>query len=307
MLDVVIVNWNAGDQLRNCVESILKYGTGLINRITVVDNNSSDGSEIFLENILEVTLIRTGANLGFGKACNIGASGSTSKYVLFINPDAAIFENTIFNALGFMQEVRNNKVGICGVQLLNQNGHVARSCSRLPSLAGFASHATGLAILFPSTGHAMSEWDHGETREVDQVIGAFFLVRRELFEALKGFDERFFLYFEEVDFSYRASLAGWKSYFLTNTQAFHAGGGTSNQVKTLRLFYSLRSRLLYVFKHFSFLSIFHILLVTLALELVSRSVLAVLRQSGGNLRETWCAYVMLYRWIFKTILGGRRW
>jgi GT2 family glycosyltransferase len=190
------------------------------------------------------------------------------------------------------------------VQLLDEAGHVSRSCARFPSAVGFAAHAVGLDRFFPRLGHFMAEWDHAQTRQVDQVIGAFFLVRRNLFEALHGFDERFFVYFEEVDLSYRARQTGWRSVYLADAQAFHAGGGTSNQVKARRLFYSLRSRLLYAFKHFSWMGAFAVLLATLLVEPLSRSALALMRRSWVGLKETWAAYGMLWRWLPQWVLKG---
>ena len=89
----------------------------------------------------------------------------------------------------------------------------------------------------------MVEWEHDENRQVDQVMGAFFLVRRSLFCALGGFDERFFVYMEDVDFSYRAHKEGWRSYYLADTQVFHKGGGVSSQAKARRLFSKRSARL----------------------------------------------------------------
>ena len=97
----------------------------------------------------------------------------------------------------------------------------------------------------------MSEWAHDTDREVDQVIGAYFLTRRALFQKLGGFDQRFFVYFEEVDFCVRARTAGSTAFFLAGAQAFHRGGGSSEQVPAQRLFYSLRSRMAYSHKHFT--------------------------------------------------------
>jgi GT2 family glycosyltransferase len=299
VVSIIIVNWNAGPQLKNCVDSITKFGVGLVNKIIVVDNGSTDGSEKPVEGMPNVTLIRTGENLGFGKACNLGAKHADSDYLLFLNPDAALFEGTIFKVVNFMQEPANQTVGICGVQLVEENGQVSRSCARFPSIKGFLAHSVGLDSIFPGLGNSMAEWDHLAGREVDQVIGAFFLVRRRLFEELQGFDERFFVYFEEVDFSYRAHQAGWRSFYLADAQAFHAGGGTSNQVKAKRLFYSLRSRLLYSFKHFSFLAALTVLVTTLLLEPLARSALALARRSLSGLKETWSGYRMLLAWLPK--------
>lgn len=130
------------------------------------------------------------------------------------------------------------------------------------------------------------------------------MVRRTTFESLGGFDERFFVYFEEVDFSYRARQAGWRSVYLADVQAFHAGGGTSNQVKARRLFYSLRSRLLYAAKHFSTAGTALVFLATLLLEPLSRSALALARRSWPALRETWQGYAMLWRWLPQWVFKG---
>ena len=150
----------------------------------------------------------------------------------------------------------------------------------------------------------MSEWDHATNRDVDQVIGAFFLIRRTVFEALNGFDERFFVYFEEVDVSYRARQAGWRSVYLATARAFHAGGGTSQQVKAARLFYSLRSRLLYGFKHFSRLRAWALVGVTLLVEPISRLVFSAIRGGREDVLNTLRAYGMLWR-ALPSILKGR--
>lgn len=304
LIDIIVVNWNAGQQLRTCVDSIARYGAGWVRQTIVVDNGSVDGSDDSIEAVPGVTLIRTGANLGFAKGCNLGAQHTTAEYLLFLNPDAALYADTLPKVMAYMQAPEHAAVGICGVQLLDEAGRVSRSCSCFPTVMGIAAHAAGLSRLFPRLGHFMAEWDHAQTRQVDQVIGAFFLVRRSVFEALGGFDERFFVYFEEVDFSCRAKQAGWSSVFLAEAQAFHAGGGTSNQVKARRLFYSLRSRLLYAFKHFSWAGAWMVVLATLLLEPVSRSVLVLLRRSWPGLKETWAAYGMLWRWLPQWMFKG---
>ena len=303
-VDIVIVNWNAGQQLRECVDSVIRNGDSLVSRIIVIDNGSTDGSEGTVDGLPDVTLIRAGENLGFGRACNVGAGHASSEFILFLNPDARVFPRTLAASTGFMQQPENSRVGICGVQLVDDSGHVVRTCARFPSVRGFVSHAIGVDRVIPTFGHFMHEWDHATTRHVDQVIGAFFLVRRSVFETLNGFDERFFVYFEEVDFSYRARQMGWLSVYYAGAQAFHAGGGTSRQVKGKRLFYTLRSRLLYVFKHFSPLATTAVLLTTLLVEPLSRSVLATIRYSWASLKETWSAYGMLFRWLPGWIFRG---
>ena len=307
-LAIIIVNWNAGSQLAEVVSSIERYHHGLVSSVVIVDNASTDDSLGRVETMQNLPfkplIIRNSENCGFGKACNQGAQQAKSEYLLFLNPDAALYADALPKALAYMENPVNAKVGICGVQLLDEAGHVSRSCARFPSAVGFVAHAIGLDRFFPRLGHFMAEWDHAQTRQVDHVIGAFFLVRRELFNAMHGFDERFFVYLEDLDFSYRACQSGWRSMYLADTQAFHAGGGTSNQIKARRLFYSLRSGLLYAFKHFSWMGAFAVLLATLLVEPLSRSALALMRRSWAGLKETWAAYGMLWRWLPQWVLKG---
>lgn len=303
-ISIVVVNWNSGAQITACIDSIERHGCGLVDQTVVVDNGSSDGSDESVDGRQNVTLVRARSNLGFGKACNRGASLINTKYLLFLNPDATLDPDSLPKVLAYMEQPSNSQVGICGLQLRDENGNISRSCTRFPTAGSFIAHVTGLARLFPKLGYFMHEWDHAETRRVDHVIGAFFLVRRDLYTALNGFDEAFFVYLEDLDFSYRAHKEGWLCVYLTDAQAFHLGGGTSDQVKSRRLFYSVRSRLLYAYKHFSFVAATGVLLATLLIEPVSRSVLAVMRGSWDSLKETWSGYIMLLRWLPRWLLLG---
>jgi len=128
------------------------------------------------------------------------------------------------------------------------------------------------------------------SREVDQVIGAFFAVRRTLFHQLGGFDERFFVYFEEVDFALRARRAGWSSYFLAEAEATHAGRVSSDQNKALRLLYFVRSRLLYCKKHFRPAAFAIVLLFSIVIEPVARIGRAVANKSQSTPGEVLESY-----------------
>src|SRR5258706_863937 len=307
-LDIIIVNWNTGTLLRDCLKSIFeaRAESFILRRVVVVDNNSADGSANGLEGFAEQlarggipldekarlpldkgglqgvrgdctslapspapllvqgegtsflketrSVLRNDANRGFAVACNQGAAGTQADYLLFLNPDTRMFPDSVARPLSFLEQEENARFGICGVRHVDDSGAFSTSCARFPTLRIFFGQMTGLSRLFPNGFplHLMRESECMESREVDQVIGAFFLVRRSLFETLGGFDPRFFVYFEEVDFSLRARQEGFRSYYLATTTAYHKGGGSSQQAKAARLFYSLRSRLLYGFKHYSF-------------------------------------------------------
>lgn len=308
-IDIVIVNWNAGKQLYNCLKSITATNQDdyELNRVVVVDNASMDGSADGLGDLrLPLTLIRNSENRGFAAACNQGAKNSKADYLLFLNPDTRLFENSLVVPIRFMDRPDNRNVGIVGIQLVDESGQVCRTCARFPTSGMFFIKMLGLNRLFPQMflSHFMNEWDHSETREVDHVIGAFYLIRRQLFESLGGFDERFFVYLEDLDLSFQAYKNGWKTVYLADAQAYHKGGGTSEQVKAVRLFYSLRSRILYGYKHFSWLSATLLLLGTLFLEPLSRIALAVAQGSVRQVTETLVGFFCL--WLnLPALLFGR--
>jgi N-acetylglucosaminyl-diphospho-decaprenol L-rhamnosyltransferase len=300
-LSIVIVNWNSGDQLRECLASIgtsaaqLPSGCALQD-VVVVDNGSTDGSDQGLsEKCSRVHLVRNAANRGFAAACNQGAAGLRSELILFLNPDTRLFDDSLAAPVKLLQDEGHVRTGIVGIAMVDDSGQVVLSCARYPRAWHFASRAVGLDRLWPRTGHYMLEWDHAQTRQVDQVIGAFFMIRRELFEALSGFDERFFVYFEEVDLAWRARQAGWTSVYLAEARAYHKGGGTSSAVKDVRLFYALRSRLQYGRKHFALPERLLLWAVSFALEPLSRAVHLALGRRWGEVKQVAAAYAMLWR------------
>ena len=301
MLSIIIVNWNAGSQLAEAVASIAQYHHGLVASVIIVDNASTDNSIASGEALtglpFPLHIIRNVENRGFGAACNQGAAMASSTYLLFLNPDTRLFENSLSVPLAYLQEPKNQDVGIVGIQLLDKQNHIARSCSRFPTFGIFAAQAVGLNRLpkFRHLTQTMVEWRHDSNRTVDQVIGAFLVIRRPIFESLGGFDERFFVYFEEVDLCFRTHQAGYRSVFLADAQAFHAGGGTSRQVKAHRLFYSLRSRLIYGFKHFRPWQAWFLVLITLSIESVTRTFFSLVGSGLEGVHNTWRAYGMLWR------------
>jgi GT2 family glycosyltransferase len=298
-LDIVIVNWNAGHQLQRCISSIAtaRQESFCINRVIVVDNASSDGSIGRLQSAgLPLVVVSNLTNCGFAVGCNQGAEGSVAEYLLFLNPDVVPEPGSLEDPLAFMQQPENAKVGICGIQLLTSDEQIARSCARFPKARHLLAIAAGLDRIAPKCfpGAILEEWDHRESRSVDHVIGAFFLVRRSLFVSLGGFDERFFVYLEDLDFSYRAWQSGWSSYYLATVRASHIGGGCSRQVIATRLFYSLRSRILYAYKHLSVMGATAVLLVTAFVEPVIRLGYALIHGSFSEAAEVSDGYWKLW-------------
>lgn len=308
-IDIIIVNWNSGNQLKECLISIERYGYKELERVVVVDNASSDGSAEGVEKRfadLPVEVVYNDKNLGFARACNQGARSGSAPYLLFLNPDTEIYDKSILRPLQFMEAEENADVGICGVQLVDEYGAVSRTCARFPTLGRLTAQAFGVNRIkgLKHTGMHMNDWDHSQTCDVNQVIGAFFLIRRNLFEHLSGFDERFFVYFEEVDFCFRARSLGYKSVYLANAWAFHAGGGTSRQVKAIRLFYSLRSRLLYGFKHFPRWQVWALGIVTLMIEPFTRLIFCSLCRDWEGMINTLRGYRLLWQDLPRIVAVG---
>lgn len=181
-IDIVIVNWNSGSLLRECISSIACAGTSRlrIDRVVVVDNASTDGSAHDVNGSgLPLTTIFNGENEGFSAACNRGARGSRADILLFLNPDVYLFPNTLAESLDYIQAPENGSVGIVGVQLIDASGACARTCVRVPSPWRIIGQTVGLDRILPRLcpPHFMLEWDHSNTRPVDQVMGAYLMIR----------------------------------------------------------------------------------------------------------------------------------
>jgi N-acetylglucosaminyl-diphospho-decaprenol L-rhamnosyltransferase len=296
--DIVIVNWNAGGQLRECIDSLAAQpGSAADLRVVIVDNGSTDGSLEGLDRAgAPLTILRNGENRGFAAACNQGAAVGSADYLLFLNPDTILGSDSLALPLAFLERPENASVGACGIQLVDETGTIARSCARLPRPRHFAAKMLGLDRLaprrFPS--HNMQEWDHAESRDVDHVIGAFYLIRRALFEQLGGFDERFFVYLEDLDLSARVHQAGFRIRYIADARAFHKGGGASEQVKARRLCYALQSRNAYGFKHFSRPAAVLLMAGTMLVEPFARLALALAQRSPATVKETLGGYGALW-------------
>ncbi|MGC5780677.1 glycosyltransferase family 2 protein [Methylobacterium sp. NFXW15] len=247
-LDVVIVNWNGGDLLRDCLAGLAASDGAERVAVTVVDNASTDASLAGLPTLPgPLEIIRNAENRGFGRACNQGAAAGKAPVILFLNPDARVEPDTLAHAKAAL--LAEPGWGIVGARLIESNGRTARSCARTPTPAAMFGRAFALDRLGLVPPHFLLDWDHEDDRAVDQVMGAFLMIRRDLFTALDGFDERFFVYYEDVDLCLRVRQAGFSVRHLAGPVARHLGQGTTRQAKARRLFYILRSEILYAAKH----------------------------------------------------------
>lgn len=283
-LDVVIVNWNGGTLLRDCLAGIAASEGAEGIAVTVVDNASTDASLDRLPVLPgPFRLIRNGTNLGFGRACNQGAAVGSAPAILFLNPDARVEPCALVRARAAL--LSEPGWGIVGARLREMDGVTARSCARAPTPSGMLGRAFALDRLGLVRPHFLLEWDHGDDRAVDQVMGAFLMIRRDLFEALRGFDERFFVYYEDVDLCLRARQAGYAVRHLAGVSARHLGQGTTRQARAQRLFYILRSEILYAGKHHGRLTALALLAGAFCGQIPLRVAQALLRRSPAEARE----------------------
>lgn len=204
----VVVNYNAGDHLAECVQSLRADG---VDEVVVVDNASVDGSiDRLRTRHPSTTVIAAGRNLGFGAAANLGAAGRDATYILVLNPDIVVEPGTVKSLVGVLEA--DPSVAIAGPRIEEPDGTLYPSARSFPSLGDAAGHAF-LGLVWKNNPftrrYRMQDWGHGSARLVDWVSGACFLARRTHFEELGGFDPGYFMYVEDVDLCWRAGRRGW--------------------------------------------------------------------------------------------------
>lgn len=235
-LSVVVVNYNTGPLLEQCLRSVRRFAGDLELDIVVVDNASSDESVDAVARFPEVRLIRNHQNFGFAHAANQGIEASTRYYLVLLNPDTVVV-SPVFRALVDFADACPD-AGIVGPRLLNPDGSLQPSAYRFPTLVQAVGTILGLRRVLPVRflrarmgrwlGRYFGQLDpHIQPREVDYVTGACMLIRREVIQQIGGFDSRFFLYFEDKDLCWRARHAGWNVYFTPVAEAVHYIGRSS--------------------------------------------------------------------------------
>lgn len=295
-VDIAIVNWNSGPFLMACLRSIAASDMSRIDQVIVVDNGSSDASAELSVPELPLRVVHAGVNLGFGRACNLAAGLGHAPYILFLNPDAEVFDDSISGVLDELDRPENADVAVGGIRLINRDGSTQRHCARFPGWRSLIGESTGLARLAPGSFPPviMREFDHLSSQDVDHVIGAFYCVRRPVFEHVGGFDEDYFVYFEDLDLSRRIADLGLRRRFLANVSAFHAGGGTSERIKSRRLSLAISGRLIYARKHLSPGPAAAVWGAALMIEPLTRTALGIVRGSAAEVVATWQGFAMLY-------------
>lgn len=223
-LTAIVVNYNAGDSLASCVDSLVADGVA---DVLVVDNASSDRSAERLagEGRPGVRVVWAGENLGFGGAVNRGAAETEAPYLLVSNPDLVVEPGATAALVGRLE--RDSDLAVCGPMLLETDGTVYPSGRDFPRLGDAIGHA------FVGLVWGGNRWtkryrhlgdDQHRSREADWVSGACFVVRHDAFDSVGGFDERYFMYVEDVDLCWRLRRAGWRVWYEPAASVVHEQG-----------------------------------------------------------------------------------
>ena len=253
-LSVIIVNYNVKYFLEQCLHSVIKAAEQVETEIIVIDNHSTDESLPYLApRFPEVRFLKNSANSGFGKACNRGLAEATGEYVLFLNPDTIVAEDSFEKCVRFFET--HPVCGALGVKMIDGSGAFLKESKRaFPSPFTSLFKLFGFARMFPKSrlfsryhlGHLDKEQNH----EVDVLAGAYLMVRHSVLQKVGSFDEAFFMYGEDVDLSYRIQKAGFKNYYLADTTIIHFKGESTKRgsLNYVRMFYYAMS--VFVRKHY---------------------------------------------------------
>jgi GT2 family glycosyltransferase len=246
-VSVILLTRNTCQQTREAIESVLSSADTLSKEIHVIDNGSTDETSSVLPAAFpEIRYKRMERNVGFARGVNVAAREAGGDFFLLLNSDARLAPDALQLAVEWMRA--DPGCGVAGAQLLHADGRKQNSIANFPSLATELLNKFLLRTLWPVR-FPGKEQDYGEPMEVESVIGAFFLVRREVWEKLEGMDERFFFFLEETDFCLRARQAGFATVHLPQVRVWHGQGQTAKQDQPAARIEYWRSRYAYFAKH----------------------------------------------------------
>ena len=288
-----MVNWNSGYLTIQAVTPYLNYSSSLIScNVIVIDNASSDNSLILFKNRINNVIANT-ENLGFGKACNQAFNKSDADYILLLNSDTLSEPKVLEGLVGFLE--KNPEYGVTGPGQVDRKGSVLRTCGRFPIFRTALYEILGLSKLFPkifTPVPAMTDWDHLQSKDVDHVMGSYMLIRKSILDKIGFMDEEYFVFMEDIDLSKRISEAGFKTFYNNKYSIFHEGGGTGQNLKAYRLFYSLSSRGTYWKKHLGKINYFILTAVSITIEPFLRMVDSFMKQRKLQFKVIGKAYFM---------------
>jgi len=229
-LSIIIVNWNSKDYVRQCLESIARHRPAANFEVIVADNASFDGCDKMLESAFPAAVfLQAGKNLGFAGANNLGARHAKGPNLLFLNPDTEFLGNSIDPLLQRLAALPN--AGAVGCKLLHPDRSLQTSCVQsFPTVINQALDSEFLRRRFPRSplwGMAALHSDEITPSEVEAISGAAILIKRDVFVAVGGFSESYFMYGEDLDLCFKVRRAGYRVYHVPETSIVHYGGGST--------------------------------------------------------------------------------
>lgn len=251
-LSIAIVNWNTSALLASCLRSLVPAGSDT--EIIVVDNASSDFDDAaFRAEFPDVHLIRNPDNTGYARGNNQAMEMSAGDYVLLLNPDTEATDGAVEALVAFMEN--HDRAAAAGARLVRPDGTLDRSVRSFPYPGPIAWEFLGLPRLFPNCprlgAYRMNAFDYDNAAEVDQPMGSALILRRDAIDDVGMMDEEFPIFFNEVDWLYRAKEKGWQVWFTPDATVIHHGAGSTKQVKRRAMIKeSHRSLLRFYAKHF---------------------------------------------------------
>lgn len=310
-LSIIIVNYNVKEFLQNLLHSIEKASSNISKEIIVIDNASDDGSvEVIKDKFPSVNLIENKINVGFGRANNQGLAVAKGKYILFINPDCIVSEDTFDKMISFFES--HPYCGLAGCKILNSDGTLQLACRRsFPGPWTSFTKVTGLSNIFPTSKifarYNLTYLDKNKTYEVDAVSGSFMMIRKEVYQKTNGFDEQFFMYGEDLDICYRVQQKGYKVFYVHSTQIIHYKGESTKRsnLDETKLFYDAMH--LFVKKH---LSSFPLVELILRLAIAFRKFFAFLAKRRLAIFTAFADFVFFNFCLFvaeKIYMGMTEW
>ncbi|MEP7168985.1 MAG: glycosyltransferase [Bacteroidota bacterium] len=254
-LSIIIVNYNVKYFLEQCLLSVFKALKEIDAEVFVVDNNSVDGSkEMIAEKFSSVKLISNKDNKGFSKANNQAIKIAQGEYVLLLNPDTVVEEDTFKKVISFMDA--HQEAGGLGVHMIDGKGNFLPESKRgLPTPSVAFYKIFGLSALFPGSKmfgkYHLGFLDKNKTAEVEVLSGAFMLLRKAALDKTGLLDETFFMYGEDIDISYRIIKAGYKNYYFPDTKIIHYKGESTKKSSVNYVLVFYKAMMIFAFKHFS--------------------------------------------------------
>ena len=245
-LSIIIVNYNVKLLLQACLHSVEKAIKHIEGEVLVIDNASTDNSVGYLQPLFPAIHFQTNElNEGFSKANNRALERAKGKYVLFLNPDTLVPADCFQKCIRFMET--HADAGALGVKMVNEHGTFLKESKRgFPSPLVSFWKLSGVSRMFPGSRifsrYYLGHLDENETNEVDVLSGAFMMVKKQVLDIIGGFDERFFMYAEDIDLSYRIKQAGFKNYYFADTTILHyKGASTKKDIRYVKQFYKAMS------------------------------------------------------------------